>query len=104
MTNDHTAPPARRRNYMTRTFILLTLTLVVLGCHHGGDDCDANGRRRGSYGGPAADRPFPLGQVTDSHWETQQTNAEAADFIFYDHEFRYDTTQHVETAQLSPLA
>lgn len=39
------------------------------------------------------DRPFPLGQVTDAHWETQQTNAEAADFIFYDHEFVGDTTQ-----------
>jgi hypothetical protein len=36
---------------------------------------------------PPYDRPFPLGQVTDAHWETQQTNAEAADFIFYDHEF-----------------
>jgi len=37
--------------------------------------------------GPGYDRPFPLGQVTDAHWETQQANAEAADFIFYDHEF-----------------
>ena len=41
--------------------------------------------------GPAYDRPFPFGQVTDAHWETQQTNAEAADFIFYDHEFTGDT-------------
>jgi len=41
--------------------------------------------------GPAYDRPFPLGQVTDSFWETQQTNAEASDFIFYDHEFEGDT-------------
>ncbi|MHC4398651.1 MAG: hypothetical protein ACYTG0_03130 [Planctomycetota bacterium] len=41
--------------------------------------------------GPPYDRPFPLGQVTDSHWETQQTNSEAADFIFYDHEFDGDT-------------
>ena len=37
--------------------------------------------------GPPYDRPFPLGQVSDSHWETQQTNAEASDFIFFDHEF-----------------
>ncbi len=37
--------------------------------------------------GPPYDRPFPLGQVSDSHWETQQTNAEASDFILYDHEF-----------------
>jgi hypothetical protein len=56
------------------------------------------------YPGPAMDRPFPVGQVTDSFWETQQTNAEAADFIFYDHEFRYDTLRHVETSELAPGA
>lgn len=86
-------------------YTLLIMSLIALGAsgcawpyqhgHH-------------AYGGPpygpAHDRPFPVGQVTDSHWETQQTNAEAADFIFYDHEFRYDTTKHVETAQLSPRA
>ncbi|MBN2477243.1 MAG: hypothetical protein JXB62_21730 [Pirellulales bacterium] len=43
--------------------------------------------------GPAYDRPFPLGQVSDSFWETQQTNAEAADFIFYDHEFVGETAE-----------
>ena len=93
---------------MKRTSLLLILSLAVVGCHHGGggDDCygNGNGRRRGSYNGPAADRPFPLGQVTDSHWETQQTNAEAADFIFYDHEFRYDTKGRVDTADLTPGA
>lgn len=41
--------------------------------------------------GPEVDPPFPLGAVTDAHWETQQTNAEAADFIMYDHEFKGDT-------------
>jgi hypothetical protein len=41
--------------------------------------------------GPPFDRPFPLGQVTDSFWETQQTNAEAADFIFFDHDFVGDS-------------
>ena len=59
---------------------------------------------RKSYPGPSMDRPFPLGQSTDAFWEAQQTNAEAADFIFYDHEFRYDTQRHVETAELSPGA
>ncbi len=39
------------------------------------------------------DRPFPLGQVTDAHWETQQANAEAAKFIFFDHEFVGDTAK-----------
>ena len=43
--------------------------------------------------GPAYDRPFPLGQVTDSHWDTQMTNAQASSFIFYDHEFINDTTK-----------
>src|SRR5438874_4784715 len=86
--------------------ILILAAIFIAGCHHGDDDCYGNGggRRRGSYGGPAADRPFPLGQVTDSHWETQQTNAEAADFIFYDHEFRYDTKARVDTAELTPGA
>jgi hypothetical protein len=41
--------------------------------------------------GPPFDRPFPLGQVSDSFWETQQTNAEAADFIFFDHDFVGDS-------------
>lgn len=53
--------------------LLIALTLTV-GCHHGAE-------------GPAYDRPFPLGQVSDAHWETQQTNAQASNFIFYDHEF-----------------
>jgi hypothetical protein len=89
---------------MKRTSLFLILSLAVLGCHHHGDGCNGNGGRWGSYGGPAADRPFPLGQVTDSHWETQQTNAEAGDFIFYDHEFRYDTKARVDTAELTPGA
>jgi hypothetical protein len=87
---------------MTRTLLLTTVALaLVAGCHHhgGGDDCYGNGAGgRRSYRGPGADRPFPLGQVSDSFWETQQTNAEAADFIFYDHEFRGNT------AELSPGA
>jgi hypothetical protein len=49
-------------------------------------------------GGPPYDYPFPLGQVSDSIWETQQTNAEAADFIFFDHEFEGST------ANLAPAA
>ena len=48
--------------------------------------------------GPPVDRPFPVGQVTDAFWETQQTNAEAADFVFYDHEFVG------QTAELAPGA
>jgi len=43
--------------------------------------------------GAPYDRPFPLGQVTDAHWDTQMTNAQASSFIFYDHEFIDDTTK-----------
>jgi len=88
---------------MKRTSLLtLTIALTALaGCHHGGyrDDCDTGGHggrggRRGKYANlPQVDRPFPIGQVTDSFWETQQTNAEGADFIFYDHEFRGNTAE-----------
>ena len=93
---------------MTRQLIstvaLAAACLLISGCagtHHHKQSHKTYG---GPPYGPAHDRPFPVGQVTDSFWETQQTNAEAADFIFYDHEFRYDTTTHMETAQLSPLA
>jgi len=106
---------------MTRLFPLFGLTLIVLssgcahfdcfdeqdqsGCghahhgHHGGGDACGNGRGNGRNNQVAPyDRPFPLGAVNDTFWETQQTNAEAADFIFHDHEFRG------ETAQLAPAA
>jgi hypothetical protein len=88
---------------MRKTLIVCVLAILA-GCHHGGDDdCyGSGGRGRRSYRGPGADRPFPIGQVSDSFWETQQTNAEAADFIFYDHEFRFDTKKHVDTAELAP--
>ncbi|MEZ6071223.1 MAG: hypothetical protein R3C10_13350 [Pirellulales bacterium] len=54
--------------------------------------------RREGADGPPYDRPFPLGQVSDSFWEAQQTNAEGSDFVFYDHEFTDDT------AELAPAA
>src|SRR6476620_11868323 len=85
-------------------YALLILSLVTLTA----SGCAWPYFGKKSYGGPPYgpphDRPFPLGQVTDAHWETQQTNAEAADFIFYDHEFRYDPTTHQETAELAPRA
>lgn len=86
---------------MKHSLLILSIVVFTCGCAWG------HKQSHKTYGGPpygpAHDRPLPLGQVTDSHWETQQTNAEAADFLFYDHEFRYDTAKHVETAQLSPL-
>jgi hypothetical protein len=85
---------------LKRTSLAVLVLALLAGCHHcGGDACNGNGAGgRRSYRGPGADRPFPLGQVSDSFWETQQTNAEAADFIFYDHEFKG------HTAELGPAA
>ena len=65
--------------------------LLLSGCCGLGGWGHGGGRQ--SRRGPAYDRPFPLGQVTDSHWETQQTNAEASDFVFYDHEFKGNTAR-----------
>ncbi|MEX0866836.1 MAG: hypothetical protein WD030_05720 [Pirellulales bacterium] len=54
--------------------------------------------------GPPVDRPFPVGQATDAFWETQQTNAEAADFVFYDHEFVGDTAELAPGAKKKLMA
>ena len=91
---------------MKYTLLILSLVALAAGCAgpHGSHHKQSHHTYGGPPYGPAHDRPLPIGQATDSFWETQQTNAEAADFIFYDHEFKYDTTKHVETAQLSPLA
>lgn len=63
-------------------------------CNRGGCGGGAGGGGgRGGDQGPPYDRPFPLGQVTDAFWETQQTNAEAADFVFFDHEFKGNTAE-----------
>ncbi|ASV76807.1 hypothetical protein THTE_4206 [Thermogutta terrifontis] len=85
-------PPKEHRGWRCFAAIpwgLLSVVLLV-GCHTPKVSHEAKM-------GPVYDRPFPLGQVTDAHWETMQTNAEAADFIFYDHEFVG------QTADLTPL-
>jgi len=70
---------ARIGSDWTKRVALLALLVGAIGCHHAQEVV------------PGFDRPFPLGQVSDAFWETQQTNAEAADFIFFDHDFRGDT-------------
>lgn len=95
---------------MTRQLLLLVALAaacaLAAGCAH--HDQQSHHTYGGPPYGPAHDRPLPVGQASDSFWETQQTNAEAADFIFYDHEFKRMTTgegtERQETAQLSPLA
>ncbi len=93
-----------KRDYLK----VLALSLAAAGCLSYAGCAGHHTKSHKSYGGPpygpAHDRPFPLGQATDAHWETQMANAEAADFTFYDHEFRYDTQRHVDTAELSPAA
>jgi hypothetical protein len=87
-TGTHPLPAAR-------CSLLAACCLLLAGCQ-----CCTGWFGRGGRGvsheqrlGPPYDRPFPLGQVTDAHWETQQTNAEAAKFILYDHEFVGDTAK-----------
>ena len=86
---------------MKHTILFLAiLTATLTGCAWNEFDQCAGGHRgqhqaqkwNRLYGVPH-DRPFPIGQVSDSFWETQQTNAEAADFVFYNHEFRGDTAE-----------
>lgn len=60
-------------------------------CNNGGMGGGVWSRSWNKPAMPPYDRPFPLGQVSDAFNETQQTNAEAADFILYDYEFVGDT-------------
>jgi hypothetical protein len=70
-----------------RSLAVTAACLLAIGCHH------HSGVPKEQQLGPPYDHPFPVGQVTDAHWETQQANAEAADFIFYDHEFEGTTAR-----------
>ncbi len=74
---------------VTRLFLGATV-LLTTGCFHHHQYASRRAMNRSL---PSVDRPFPVGQVTDAFWDTQMTNAEAADFIFYDHEFRGDTAE-----------
>lgn len=84
--------------------VLLVGCFPAVGCFQTLEQCEPNGGLGGKLTGnppfgPPHDRPFPLGAVTDAHWETQQTNAEAADFIFYDHEFVGETARFTPAAK-----
>lgn len=87
------------------SLLVVSLLAFAAGCQSCGEDgCDTgwfgggHAARKAARRGPGYDRPFPPGQVTDSFWEAQETNAEAADFIFFDHEFKGNT------AELGPAA
>ena len=83
------------KKLIVATLLGVLCVSTLAGCRHarrgGCDDGQCGGAGGAGGQSPAYDHPFPLGQVTDAHWETQQTNAEASDFVFYDHEFVGDT-------------
>ena len=78
--------------------------LLVGGCCLLSSGCESPSPHGQKHVGPAYDRPFALGQVSDSHWETQQTNAEASDLIFYDHEFQGNTVKLTPAAKKHLMA
>lgn len=87
-----------RKTKITLALLALLLMLgtssLYAGCPCNNNGLCGNGCRSRGWNKPAFppyDRPFPLGQVSDAFNETQQTNAEAADFILYEYEFVGDT-------------
>jgi uncharacterized membrane protein YgcG len=50
--------------------------------------CARYDRMRAAYETPPV--PSPLGTITNSIWQRQESNAEGADFIVYEHEFKKD--------------
>ena len=83
-------------NIKTHCLFLVLTALVLAGCH-------GTAARDGRAATPPYDRPFALGQVTDAHTDTQETNAEAFKFIMYDHEFRESETRGgTKTTTLTP--
>ena len=65
--------------FKTRTVIVPVMGLVVMvvGCKKGFVQYDAE----------------PLGTVSDTYWQQQETNAEATEFIIYEHEFAGNTVR-----------
>ncbi len=91
---DFTMSMGKLSTWRQLTMLTLLACLSLTGCFHHKN----GGGLLGRGAAPPYDRPFPIGQVPDAFWETQQTNAEAADFVFYDHEFV------AETAEFTPGA
>lgn len=51
----------------------LTTAVCFAGCHHCSDFGDIT--------------PYPLGTISDPVWRTQESNAEASDFVIHEHEW-----------------
>jgi hypothetical protein len=69
---------------------LCALSLVTTGCGY-------FRRARVAYQRPSP--PPPLGTISDSLWTNMESNAEASDFIIYEHEFVYRKTRLNDAGQ-----
>ena len=73
---------------MTQQKISSLLSLAALaaaagaGCHH-----SKNNVHSSSY------YPMPLGTISDPVWQQQESNAEASDFVIYEHEWKGNTVE-----------
>src|SRR5690606_35338471 len=69
---------------------LCVLLVITTGCGH-------FRRARAFYQKPAS--PRQLGSLTDPIWSNQESNAEASDFVVYNHEFKYQSAKMNEAGQ-----
>jgi hypothetical protein len=71
-----------------QTTALLTAAIVIAAtassCH-----C---GKKRHGYGAAAGYTMTPLGTLSDPVWQQHESNAEASDFVVYEHEWTGNTT------------
>jgi hypothetical protein len=69
---------------------MCALLVLTTGCGH-------FRRARVAYQRPAP--PAPLGTISDSLWNNMESNAEASDFVIYEHEFVYRKTRLNDAGQ-----
>jgi len=70
------------RTLISRTFLgFVALAVAAGGCKHG----DKGGAYMGDF------QPKPLGTISDPIWQQQEANAEASDFVVYEHEWKGNT-------------
>jgi len=76
MLNQGDTKMALSIRHMTTLSIAACTAMMVVGC----SQCE----RCGSMGDI---RPAPLGTISDSVWQQQESNAEASDFVIHEHEW-----------------
>jgi hypothetical protein len=65
---------------------LVALAITAAGCASG-DKCDKKCAFMGDI------QPKPLGTISDPIWQEQESNAEASDFVVYEHEWVGNSTE-----------